>query len=73
MDRVPPRLGWLGLWVVGLPEIPIAESGVTSRTIRNVTRLRLTLEEFEYRYRVIEAAVGPRAGRGRFTYDDSGR
>jgi len=39
----------------------------------NVARLRHTLRNYETRYELVEAAVGPIAGRGRFTFDDSGR
>jgi FkbM family methyltransferase len=39
----------------------------------NIPRLRGTLRGYEGRYELIEAAIGPTAGRARFTFDDSGR
>jgi FkbM family methyltransferase len=39
----------------------------------NVPRLRQTLNHFEGRYELVEAAIGPVATRARFTFDDSGR
>ncbi len=39
----------------------------------NVPRLRRNLSGYEKRYELVEAAIGPRATRARFTFDGSGR
>jgi FkbM family methyltransferase len=39
----------------------------------NIPRLRRTLNGYEARYTLVEAAIGPFATRARFTFDSSGR